>query len=94
MDKSKSNSGYCLGMDGGTGTFFSKLSKQTGVTLSSTDAENWATVEALKEIIWFRDLFAELGFPQTEPTTVYADNSSMVMFASNFSGYHSKFKHF
>ena len=91
---SKSHSGYCFGMDGDPGMFFSKSSKQTGVTLSSTEAENWAAVEAIKEIIWFRGLLDELGFPQTEPTTIFADNTSMITLAEKFSGNHSKVKHF
>lgn len=91
---SKSHSGYSFGMDNEAGMFFSRSTKQTGVTLSSTEAENWAAVEATKEIIWFRDLLAELGFPQTEPTTIYADNTSMITLAQSFSGNHSKVKHF
>ena len=35
-----------------------------------------------------------MGFPQTEPTTVYADNTSMITLPQNFSGNHSKVKHF
>ena len=51
-------------------------------------------INTLEKNIWFRGLPVELGFPQTEPTTVYADNSSMITPASNFSGNYSKVKHF
>ena len=91
---SRSHTGYCFGMGDVAGMFFARSFKQSGVTLSSTESENWAAVEAVKEIIWFRGLLAELGFPQTQPTTIYADNASMITLAEHFSGNHSKVKHF
>lgn len=91
---SRSHTGYCFGMGDIAGMFFARSFKQSGVTLSSTESENWAAVEAVKEIIWFRELLAELGFHQTQPTTVYADNASMITLAEHFSGNHSKVKHF
>ena len=75
---SRSHTGYCFGMGDVAGMFFARSFKQSGDTLSSTESENWAAVKAVKEIIWFRQkLLAELKFPQTQPTTVYADNASM-----------------
>ncbi len=71
----KSHSDYCFGMNEDPGMFFSKSSKQKGVTLSSTEAEIWAAVETAKEVIWFRDLLNELGLRQKGPTTIFADNS-------------------
>ena len=91
---SRSHSGYCFGMGDLIGMFFSRSFKQTGVTLSSTESENWAAVEAVKEIIWFRTLLEEIGFPQNGPTTIYADNASMIILAEHFSGNHSRIKHF
>jgi hypothetical protein len=91
---SRSHTGYCFGLGDVSGMFFARSFKQSGVTLSSTESENWAAVEAVKEIIWFRDLLSELGFPQTQPTTVFADNASMITLAEHFSGNHAKVKHF
>jgi hypothetical protein len=64
------------------------------VTLSSTEAENAAAVEATKEIIWFRQLLEELGFPQVKPTLVFADNASMITLAEDYSGNHKRVKHY
>jgi hypothetical protein len=58
------------------------------------ESENAAAVEAAKEIIWFRSLLEQLGFPQGQPTTVFADNESMITVAEDFSGHHKKVKHF
>jgi hypothetical protein len=63
--------------------FCARTMKQSNVTLSSTESENSAAVEAIKDILWFRQLFEELGFPQ-----------SMIHLAENFSGNHKKVKHF
>lgn len=35
------------------------------------------------EIIWLHGLLAELGFPQTEPTSLYADNTSAIQIVVN-----------
>ena len=64
------------------------------VTLSSTEAETYAAVEATKDIVYFRGLLAELGFPQTAPTPLYVDNKSLITMAQQFSGNHKRCKHF
>jgi hypothetical protein len=76
------------------GMFFSRTTKQKNVTLSSTEAENAAAVEATKEVIWFRQLLDELGFTQIKPTLMFADNASMISLAEDFSGNHKRVKHF
>ena len=91
---SKSHSGYCFSLGDTLAMFYSRTFKQTNVTLSSTEAENAAAVEATKEIVWFRALLEELGFPQLEPTLVYADNASMITLANDFSGNHKRVKHY
>jgi hypothetical protein len=62
--------------------------------LSSTEAEVDAGVSAACNIIWARALLAELGFPQHGPTTLYADNLSMITLCSDYSGNHKRTKHF
>ena len=91
---SKSHSGYCFSLGNGGGMFFSRTVKQTNITLSSTESENSAAVEATKEIVWFRQLLEELGFPQLDPTVVYADNASMITLAEAYSGNHKRVKHY
>jgi hypothetical protein len=92
---SKSHSGYCFSFGIFiSGMFYSKSFKQSIVTLSTMESENYAAVEATKEILWFRSLLKELGFPQVKPTQVFADNASMITIAEDFSGNHKKVKHF
>lgn len=35
------------------------------------------------EILWLRGLLAELGFPQTESTSLYADNTNAIQIVAN-----------
>lgn len=92
---SKSHTGYCFSLgDRFNGMFFSRTFKQTNVTLSSTEAEHSAAVEAVKEIMWLRQLLSELGFPQLEPTPIFADSASMITLAEDYSGNHKRVKHY
>ena len=89
-----SHSGVCFSLGEDTGTFHARSNKQTMVTLSSTEAETYAAVEATKDIVYFRGLLAELGFPQSAPTPLYVDNKSLITLAQQFSGNHKRCKHF
>jgi hypothetical protein len=91
---SKSHTGYCFCLGWLGAMFYSRSSKQSIVTLSSTEAEIVGGVECTKEVIWFRNQLAELGFAQMEPTVIFADNSSMITLASDFSGNHKRVKHY
>ena len=62
--------------------------------MSSTEAENGAAVEATKDIMWFRLLLEEIGFPQPAPTIMFADNASMIVLAQDFSGNFKRVKHY
>jgi hypothetical protein len=91
----KSQTGYgfkCAGSQ--SGLFYSRSTKQTNVALSSTEAELNAAFEAVKDVVWFRELLAELGFIQSAPTVVYVDNASLITLASQYSGNHKRVKHF
>ena len=90
----KSHTGYCFSLGNTMAMFFSRTFKQANVTLSSTEAENAAAVEATKEIVWFRGLLTELGFEQLEPTMVYCDNASTIIMAHDFSGNYKRVKHY
>ena len=48
--------------------FTSTSKKQSIVCLSSTEAELYAAVEATKDIIYLRNILAELGYTQLQPT--------------------------
>jgi hypothetical protein len=60
---SKSHSGlhFTLGKD--TGVFHARSQKQKIVTLSSTEAEIYAAIESVKDVVFFRDILRELGYP-------------------------------
>jgi hypothetical protein len=94
----KSHSGYGFTSGGHEGDrcgfFYSRSCKQTNVALSSTEAELNAAVDCVKDVIWFRNLLTELGFPQTEPTVIFVDNASLITLASEYSGNHKRTKHF
>ncbi|KAK2427764.1 hypothetical protein QL285_026324 [Trifolium repens] len=47
---------------------------------------------ACSEIIWLRGLLSELGFSQTKPTPLHADNTSAIQIAAN-PVYHERTKH-
>ena len=47
---------------------------------------------ATSEIVWLRGLLSELGFPQSGPTPLYADNTSAIRITEN-SVFHERTKH-
>lgn len=69
-----------------------KSKKQDRVSKSSTESEYRAMSAACSEIIWHRGLSAELGFPQSGPTPLHADNTSAIQIAGN-PVFHERTKH-
>ena len=61
--------------------------------MSSCESELGGAVEATKSIIWLRDMLEFFDQPQREPTTLFADNTSMITLASNHSGQSKRMKH-
>lgn len=53
------------------------------VCLSTAEAEYIAATECTKDIVWLRNLLAELGFPQSAPTVLYEDNQACVAMVNN-----------
>ena len=53
-----------------------------GVPLSSTEAEIIALVFAVRELLFLRELFVELGFTVDKQTTVFEDNEATIAIAS------------
>ncbi len=51
-------------------------------------------VEATKDIIYFRNVLAELGFPLPSPSPLLVDNKSLIELATRFSGNHKRVRHF
>jgi hypothetical protein len=61
--------------------------QQAVVALSSCEAEYILVTHCTRDILWFRNFFAELGYPQEAPMTIFCDNQGTVACA------HSKMKH-
>lgn len=70
----KSNSGYVFLLNGCAVSWGCK--KQTVVSLSTTEAEFVALSDTAKEVVWLRNVLADFGYKQTNPTTIYEDNRS------------------
>ena len=80
-DKMRSRAGYIT-------TFCNRpLSWKTTLpsiqAMSTTEAELVAGTEGAKEVVWLRNLLAEVGFPQKGPTVVCIDNQSTIKIAEN-----------
>jgi hypothetical protein len=86
----KSISGYVYMIGGGVITWNSK--KQPIVALSSAEAEYIAESHSGREALWLRRLMSSLGFPQGEPTLIYADNQAAIKL-SDSGQFHTHTKH-
>jgi hypothetical protein len=75
---SKSHTGFCLSL-GEIGTFYSKSSKQTLVTTSSTHAEMRALYSLIIEILFVIQLCSELNRPVSLPAIVMEDNQQSLI---------------
>ncbi|PKU77708.1 Retrovirus-related Pol polyprotein from transposon TNT 1-94 [Dendrobium catenatum] len=65
---------------------------QSTIARSSTEAEYRALATEAAEILWLRRLLEDLHIPQTNPTTVYCDNTSAIALANN-PVFHARTKH-
>ena len=59
---------------------------------STTSAELMAATDASKQNVWLRRMFADLGFPQKAPTTIFEDNESCKKLSRNYCA-HDRVKH-
>ena len=89
-DNGRSTGGYAIIIGGGAVSWSSRL--QSVVSLSTTEAEYIAAVEAGKEIIWMQNLLTEFGFDFTSPSPLLIDNNSAVSVAKN-PEHHGRMKH-
>ena len=80
-DKSRSVSAYVIMMANGPVAWKSKL--QSSVATSSVHDEYVALYEAVREVVWLRQLLRELGHAATGPTTIFEDNKGSISMASN-----------
>jgi len=84
MDKTdrKSTTGMIIRI--GENPIIWKSRKQKSVSLSTTEAEYMAASDATREIVWLRDLLAELNqLKLSEPTPLYQDNQGAIFLENN-----------
>lgn len=81
LDTRRSTSDYIFKMCGGPVS--SKSKKQKMVTVSSTEAEYVAGSKAAQDAVYLRQILADLGFKQEEPTILYEDNEGCIAFSQN-----------
>ena len=88
----RSTSGYVFLLNGGAISWASR--KQSVVALSSMEAEYMGITQAVKEVLWLRTLFRELGALQhgKEISTIYSDSQGAIALAQN-PGFHARSKH-
>ena len=87
IDTRKSQSGYVFYLNGGPISWASN--KQSTVALSWVESEYIALSSATQELVYLRQLFEDLGYPQSSPTVIYEDNQGAIQLADNH-GLHSK----
>ena len=90
QDDRKSTSGYVFYLGKGCITWQSK--KQPTTALSTTEAEYMSMSNATKELIWLRTLLNEIGFHQSDATTIYQDNMGSIDLSQNNKN-HDRTKH-
>ena len=60
--------------------------------LSTTEAEYIALTEGTKQLIWLRRFLTDLGFDQSQPTSIRSDNLGAITLSHDMS-YHARTKH-
>jgi len=66
--------------------------KQSIVALSSMEAEYVVMTNALKDVLWLRNLIAEIRMPITTPTLLHCDNQGAIALTHN-NKFHPQTKH-
>ncbi|KAF3656122.1 Peroxisomal (S)-2-hydroxy-acid oxidase GLO4 [Capsicum annuum] len=89
-DTRRSVTGWCMFL--GESLISWKSKKQDRVSKSSTEAEYRAMSTACSEIVWLHGILVEIEFPQSNPTPLHADNTSVIQIATN-PVYHERTKH-
>ncbi|GKV28505.1 hypothetical protein SLEP1_g37549 [Rubroshorea leprosula] len=88
LDKRRSTTGYVFTLSGCAISW--KATLQSTVTLSTTEAEYMAIIEAVKEALWLKGLVSDLGVEQNE--MVFCDSQSAIHLTKN-TMYHERTKH-
>src|SRR2546430_13080399 len=90
VDTRRSTTGYVFTLSDGAISWASR--RQKTIALSSTEAEYMSTTEATKEACWLRQLLADIGRPQEQPTLIKCDSQGAIALVRNPVN-HSRTKH-
>jgi len=91
---SRGHTGYCMGLNGVSGTFFNRSIKQHLVSTSSTHAEMRAIFTLVKDIMYLIILCEEIKVDLHLPAVIMEDNSAVVTVTTDDSAFAKKCKHF
>ncbi|KAK1441129.1 hypothetical protein QVD17_06967 [Tagetes erecta] len=91
LETRRSVTGFCIML--GKCLVSWKSKKQTTVSRSSAEAEYRAMCAATCELIWLKNLLAELGIRVALPADVHCDNNAAISIAAN-PVFHDRTKHF
>ena len=90
-DSRRSTSGFVFMLNGAAISWRSK--RQPTVALSSAEAEFISASAMVQEVIYLRKFLSNLGFPQTTPTPVFADNETCIAWSEGSVGGSARAKH-
>jgi hypothetical protein len=90
-DSRRSTSGFVFMLNGAAISWRSK--RQPTVALSSAEAEFISASAMVQEVIYLRKFLGNLGFPQTLPTSVFADNETCIAWSEGSVGGSERAKH-
>lgn len=86
----RSMSGYVTILSNGAVSWAAQ--RQTGVSLSTTEAEYIAASTATREIVWMRRLLSDIAHPCVRATRLFIDNQSTIRLIKN-PEFHKRTKH-
>jgi hypothetical protein len=81
---SKGQLGFALFLNLNSGAIEAKSCKDSTVSTSATHVELKAMYMLVLSIIWTRGFLEELGFEQTQPTTVWTDSASALLLSTSY----------
>ena len=90
QDTRRSTTGYLFKTFGGLTSW--RARRQPTVSLSTAEAEYMSSADAAKQASWLRLLLEDLGFPQSDPITLYNDNMGAILLSQN-PVHHDRSKH-